>query len=368
MNDSPDRKRIFLIDDDPQTLEIAGGALEEAGYTALFCQEGRQALLLAEVESPDLILLDLMLPGIDGLEVCAKLKARAATKDIPVIFLTATHDKSRILEAFRLGAVDYVTKPFLPAELIARVGLHLDLKASKDRLLRINAEKTFLMSMVAHDLKNPLSSIMLSACMLADRESPLDSERVARLGEALEINAKRMSALINNLLFIEALETGQREFIWGKIDLRQCLKTVVDQLRPSATKKGIILEDNLSLEPLEGIMDIETLRQIAENLISNAIKFSPSGKTVTVYLLPDGPQHQLTVRDQGPGIRPDEMPRLYTKFTRLSAVPTGGESCNGVGLSIVKLLVEAAQGTILCQSLPGRGTHFTVNLPISRPA
>jgi signal transduction histidine kinase len=85
-------------------------------------------------------------------------------------------------------------------------------------------------------------------------------------------------------------------------------------------------------------------------------------------LVPDGQQYQLTVRDQGPGIRPDEMPRLYTKFTKLSAVPTGGESCNGVGLSIVKLLVEAAQGTILCQSLPGRGTLFTVNLPVSRPA
>jgi signal transduction histidine kinase len=234
-----------------------------------------------------------------------------------------------------------------------------ELAATNEQLVHLNNEKNEFMGIAAHDLKNPLTVIVGSAELLTMSKDP---ERTAKFTGTILAAARRMRDLITNLLDANAIEQGKFIQRLERCDLRELVEQSVDHNQTSATKKNISIRVGLS-EGLWAKADRAATLQILDNLISNALKYSPPNTTVHVHSLPEAEHVLITVRDEGPGISEADQKKLFQKFTRLSARPTGGESSTGLGLAIVKKLAEAMSGTVQCQSTLGTGATFILRLP-----
>lgn len=235
-----------------------------------------------------------------------------------------------------------------------------DLAASNERLVHLNNEKNEFMGIAAHDLKNPLSVIVGSAELLRVSKEPARVEKMANLISAA---ATRMRDLVKNLLDANAIEQGKFISNIERCDIRALVEESVEHNQPNGGKKGITIRVGTS-EGLWARADRAATLQILDNLISNAVKYSPPNTTVHVHALPETEWILVSVRDEGPGINEADQKKLFQKFTRLTARPTGGESSTGLGLSIVKRLAEAMDGTIQCHSVAGFGATFMLRLPV----
>jgi signal transduction histidine kinase len=235
-----------------------------------------------------------------------------------------------------------------------------ELAASNERLVHLNNEKNEFLGIAAHDLKNPLTAVVGSADLLRMTGDP---SHVNKLAHTIASAAKRMSDLINNLLDANAIEQGKFTSNIERCDIGALVEQSVENNQPAATRKTIVIRTGTSPE-LWARADRAASLQILDNLISNALKYSPPNTTVYVHSLPEKNHILVTVRDEGPGISEADQKKLFQKFSRLSARPTGGESSTGLGLSIVKKLAEAMGGTIQCHSALGAGATFIVRLPV----
>ena len=360
---------ILIVDDNPANIQLLGNNLRQEGVNISIATDGKRAIKITEKKMPDLILLDIMMPGMDGFEVCTILKSQENTRDIPIIFLTAKVGSEDILRGFELGAVDYITKPFNSHELIARVNTHLKLKFYTDEIKDYNQqlelmdkEKNEFLGIAAHDLKNPIYNIsMLSQLML--NEDLSESEHKDFLTD-IKNSTERMTKLIGDLLDINAIEQGKLKMNIEHEDFAMFFNSCVRQYEERAELKDINLIINNELESFQASSDKQIFHQILDNLVSNAIKFSPNGKTVTASFFADEDKMMLIVEDEGPGLSEDDKSKLFTKFARMSAQPTGNESSTGLGLSIVKKYVDALGGMIWVDSEPGDGAKFVYELPI----
>ncbi len=247
----------------------------------------------------------------------------------------------------------------LRRELMERRRVERELRLAHDRLEHLNEEKTKIINMAAHDLRNPLTGVMLSLDLM-DPENPAECRGVAR---DIKASARHMVQLISDLLDVQMLEAGHRRLREENTDLAAILRAVLDEYRPAAHQKRIALNARVAVDLPMVHIDAGAVRQVWDNLVSNALKYSPAGSEVAVTLNLLGGVVRLEVRDSGPGITRAEMPLLFTKYKRLSARPTGGESSIGLGLSIVKQLTEALGGRVWCESDFGRGATFIVELP-----
>jgi Signal transduction histidine kinase len=249
----------------------------------------------------------------------------------------------------------------LRRELSERLRLQAELEDSRDRLARLNEEKTGLMRMAAHDLRNPLSSLSLSLELLRLDDPVARADAIERI----EAQVQRMTHLIGNLLDVQALESGARRLHPERILLDVALPEAIAAFETAARRKNIRLHYSAAEPGLAVHADRAALRQIVDNLVSNAVKYSPPGATVHLAAAraPAAGFARVCVHDEGPGVRDDEMPRLFEKYTRLSARPTAGEPSTGLGLSIVKELVQRLGGRVWCESREGRGATFLVELP-----
>ena len=304
-----------------------------------------------------------MMPEMDGLEVCRRLKADAATRDIPVVFLTASNEMEHLVKGFEAGAVDYVTKPFNGAELLARVRTHLELKLARERPREMNDEKNEFMGIAAHDLRNPLSAIKGYAEMVIEDAQELKHGDLEEHGRRILDTAARMAEMVQNLLDTNRIERGEMQVNLAPTDLATVVSVVVETQRPRATAKQQTIHLDNATGPVTVVVDPTVLVQVLENLLSNAVKYSPPGKGIWVQLRRDSGGVGCEVRDEGPGLSPDDQKKLFGKFARLSAKPTGGEHATGLGLSIVKKMVEAMHGKVWCESELGKGATFVVEFP-----
>jgi signal transduction histidine kinase len=380
---SPQDSLILVVDDVQQNIQVVGTMLREAGYSIMPATTGAAALQRVQKKLPDLILLDLMMPEMDGLEVCRRLKSDATTQSIPIIFLTASNEMSHLVQGLEAGAVDYVTKPFNPPELLARVRTHLELKHARDTIVRygqelsrLNEEKNEFMGIAAHDLRNPLGAITGYAEIILEeaaslQPSPLEQfarSRQEMTGCASRINetSKRMAEMVQNLLDANRIERGEMQLHLAPTDLGLALKSVVESQRPHATAKQQTIHLEVSATPAMALVDPGVTVQVLENLVSNAVKYSEPGKNIFVRLLPSAESVRCEVQDEGPGLSPEDQKKLFGKFARLSAKPTGGEHSTGLGLSIVKKLVEAMSGRVWCDSELGKGARFVVEIPTTQ--
>ncbi len=357
--------RILVVDDQPTNIQVVGSALGGLGHEIIPACDGPTALKRLALRPPDLILLDLLMPGMDGWEVCRQLKANPDWKDIPVIFLSAADNKDFIVRALEAGGVDYITKPFNQAELISRVRTQLVLKAARDRLRQLAEDKDELLGMLAHDMNNYLGGMNMSAELLHEGIDRLKDERLAKLSGNILRSTAQLLAFMKEFLANAATDYGFTPKP-AALNLADVATAVVQQYQEAARRKKIEIRTDFSSADPTVLADASALDQVLDNLLSNALKFSPSGKRVFVSVHPLEHQVECVIRDEGPGFTADDKGRMFRRYGRLSARPTGGEPSTGLGLSIVRKLVQAMNGELSCESNPGQGTAFAIRLP--RPA
>jgi two-component system sensor histidine kinase/response regulator len=352
---------ILIVDDTPANLGVLVETLGVAGYQLMVAEDGEEALAQTAQTQPDLILLDVMMPGIDGFETCRRLKARAETRDIPVLFMTALNETTDKVKAFAAGAVDYIAKPIEHEEALARVSTHLAIRRLQRELHEQIALKQKFMKIAGHDLRNPLFLILL-ATELARRQTGIPP-KVVRFLESIEESAAHIRRIIDTFLEIRTPVPGPKETIGG-VDLGLLGTAVVRQHEHAAERKNI----RLTLENAESLplvrCEAALSYQAFSNFISNALKFTPVGGQVMVRIQPSENCLRVEVHDSGPGVPVNERERLFRKPGRLSPRPTAGEESTGHGLTIVKQLVESQMGRVGATFPIGGGSVFWFELPV----
>ena len=356
---------ILVVDDQAANVRVVGALLGRNGYEVMTASSGPEALAAARTRAPDLILLDMVMPGMDGFDLLAALRSEPALRAVPAVFLTATHDRDLLLRAFEAGAVDYVTKPFMPEELLARVGAHIGLKQARDRLERVARERQELVNLVAHDLKNPLTCVLFASQML--RQPDCLPERVPRYLQIIEDSAQDAVGYIRKYLEgqARALDSAQAR---AATAATACLQETVDWLarRYDLQLEGCGMHLALRVPERSGRVAIEpmVLRQVAGNLVSNAMKYAQSGGELELVVRASAPGFwQLLARDRGPGIPAEKQRQLFKPFQRLGAQDPSDSLSSGLGLSLARQIIAEAGGQLWYEDREGGGACFVIELP-----
>ena len=352
---------VLVVDDQVKNIQIVGTILTKEGYEVIPATSGAQALQRTAARLPDLVLLDVVMPEMDGFEVCRRLREQSDTAELPVIFVSAANDAETIVRGLEAGGMDYITKPFNKAELLARVRTHVDLQRARETTARILREKEQLVSMVAHDLKNPLSAIRLSA--------QAASEHTAKAPELIQhivATCEQMLQFIDRFLSNGAREREREMIIPVRMTLHEIEEMLAEWQAP-AQRKEITIGLDIADRTLEVVADPMAVRQILDNLMSNAIKFSPAGSQISVRLFVAEEKLAITIEDEGPGFTESDLTHLYEDYTRLSAHPTGGESSTGLGLAIAKRAADRMGATLSVRNRETReGSYSRLDLPLSQ--
>ena len=318
---------------------------------------------------PDLILLDIMIPDLSGYEVCHQLKANERTRDIPVIFLSALHSSADKVNAFAAGGVDYITKPFQAEEVLARVKAHLTIRRQQQliqeqcaALQTLNASKDTFFSIIAHDLRNPFSGFVSMTELLEQQLESWKPEQVKQVVSELRKSAERLFALLENLLTWSRLQRGVMEYRPEPAILCYLVERSVALLNQLATQKDIHLR-NLIDPSILVFVDVAMMDTVMRNLISNALKFTPAGGSVTLSASQDDQLVAIAISDTGIGIPAEKIPLLFRIDAKYQRRGTAGEPGTGLGLKLCQELLERHGGQIRVESEVGKGACFTCTLP-----
>ena len=368
--------RILIVDDEAISRETLGEMLMTQGYDLVYAADGRQALNQIDAFSPDLILLDIMMPGLNGFDVCRQLKNDGRWRHVPVILVTALDSKGDLVRGLDSGADDFLTKPVNLLELRARVRSLLRIKQQYDEIQAAISLRDDMVHMIVHDMRVPLTAI-LGLSEIAQ----WDGVTLADLQEDMEIiygNARRLNAFVNDILTLAKMQEGQLTLNPTQINLRDQLSQALDSHRLSARQKQISLAlDITRLEAETVYLDAPLFQRVLDNLISNAIKYSPPESTVTVRLeIPaDGPllgdsapisngpppNLRLQVVDEGPGIDPRYQDDIFEKFVIIKDRHKTDAQV-GLGLAFCKMVVEAHGGRIHVIPNQPNGSIFTIEV------
>jgi len=356
---------ILIVDDTPHNLQVLTNILHDKGYNICISTSGYQALESVNTEMPDLILLDIQMPDMDGFETFKALKLNPNSEDIPVIFLTAMVDPEKILQGFELGAVDYITKPFNIPELTSRVATHIEIKKSREKLTELNATKDKLFSIISHDLKSSLGSIVGITDLVLEKFDDYEPDKVRQIIESIHQSSKNTFELLENLLDWARLQTGKLTQQMEKHDLKTIIHNTSELYHEIAKNKNITIQNNV-ISDITVYCDINMIQTVLRNLISNAIKFTNAEGTVTLNSIERNSQVEIQVSDSGIGIIPENIPYIFSIEKNISTPGTKGEKGTGLGLMLCKELIEKQGGKIWVESEVGKGTTFKFTLPICR--
>ena len=352
---------ILVVDDQPANLRAVSALLSRHGFDVRTAATGEEALSMAAGAVPDLLLLDMMMPGMDGFELLVRVRAREALSTIPAIFLTAAQDREMLLRAFDAGAVDYVTKPFIPEELLARVTAHVGLKLTRDRLERVAQQRQELVNLVAHDLKNPLSSVLFASDVL--RNDGCKPERVPRYLDMIYESAGDALGYIRRYLETQARRSTESAPPAATTTLNEVLDWLVQRYELQLENRGLRMQISTPAVRSHVAIDGLVLRQVAENLVSNAMKYAP-GSTIELAIRNSAPGFwQLLVEDRGPGVPPARQSQLFKPFTRLSDTDPADGLSSGLGLSLAKHILSQYDGNLWYEDREGGGARFVIELP-----
>lgn len=371
----PRHVTILMVDDAPANLRLLADMLVSRGYTIGEATSGRQALAMIAANPPDIVLLDIFMPDMDGYEVCARLKADPATANIPVMFISALSETDDIVRGFDVGGVDYITKPFKFQEVMARVANQLMLVHQRREIEALREQdrqhfelldkmKNEFIRMATHDLRNPLNVILGYTGVLERIEvNGRDKLLLQEARESIQVNVEKMRALVTDILDLAKMET-RGELALTPVSLTAFLE------RGLAGYYRLAEENDISLVWLPPdydvriVVDASLMMRVVDNLLSNALKYTPSGGEITVEAVPDDGYVVVRVADTGLGVPDADLPYLFDAFYRVDNEAHGRIEGSGLGLSIVKTIVEQHGGTIHVDSKMGQGSVFSVTLPL----
>lgn len=377
---------VLIVDDVSDNLDLLTGMLKEQGYRARPVPNGRLALRAARNDPPDLILLDVDMPGMNGLEVCRKLKADGRTRDIPVIFVSALGNTADVVKGLRAGGIDYIVKPFQAEEVLAHVQTHLSLRrlqrqlqernaqlqAQAEALAHANAELSravrakdeFLASM-SHELRTPLNAILGMSEVLCDEVYGPLNERQVKSVRTIEESGRHLLDLINDILDVAKIEASKVELELAPVSIETVCEASLGLIKQNALKKQLKVSSSLDRAVTTLQADERRLKQILVNLLANAVKFTPAGGAVGLEVAGDAERETVhfTVWDTGIGIAVEDMERLFQPFVQLDSRLSREHTGTGLGLSLVQRLAEMHGGGVSVESEVGKGSRFTVSLP-----
>ncbi|HVQ35013.1 MAG TPA: hybrid sensor histidine kinase/response regulator [Candidatus Bathyarchaeia archaeon] len=378
MSATPHTPDVLVVDDDPRNRKLLEEYLSGAGYKVRLAQDGRSALAEAAEKAPDLVLLDVMMPDLSGLEVCRKLKADPQTRLSQVVLVTALDGTPHRVEGLDTGADDYVSKPVRREEFMAKVRsllrarrLLADIEEARATLAIRNAQleelealKETLSQTLVHDLKNPLAAVLGNLELIERRVD----EPVLNLVRRSKAAAWRMHQMILNLLDVAALEEGKILLHPEPVDAAALARRACQEMEAAAAPRGVTLSVDAGADRNDVRGDPAILRRVFDNLLGNALEHSPQGGTILVNVVSCDEGIEITVADQGPGVPEPFRERIFEKFQRLENRKTVPGANRGLGLTFCRLAIEAHGGTIWVDDAPGGGARFRALLPASEEA
>lgn len=385
----PEDALILIIDDLEDNIMLLESILSVEGYNVISATKGSVGLKLTKERKPDIILLDLVMPELDGFEVCRFLKEDDELKNIPIFILTAYDEKENLLRGFKSGAVDFISRPFNSAELIARIKNHLDLKKAKDELIRnqeelkrkntqldakniqlnkLNLTKDKFFSIIAHDLRSPFMSIFSAITMLMRRinsSQELGRDDLNEVVSHLYDNSKAAFSLIDNLLVWAKTQTEDIKPEPSELKLRDIVEDNIDLFRENAISKSVAVVNNVNSQVLI-YADNNMVKSIIRNLISNALKYTLKDGAVRIDTENKDDRVIIIVSDTGIGMTQKEISKVFRIDEKFWKRGTEGERGTGLGLVISKEFVEKNGGRMWVESEAGFGSKFFVELPATK--
>jgi signal transduction histidine kinase len=366
---------ILVVDDDPLNRIKLSTNLEAAGYRVRLAENGHIGLHLLRNEPFDTVLLDLIMPELDGFGMLLEVMHDEHLQHIPIIVISADDDIESVVRCIEMGAADHLSKPFNPIILRARISACVEKKRSRDReqqlfdelrnryrqLQELEKLRDDLTHMIVHDLRTPLTSLLTGLMSIP----PLGDMNAVQ-SECLEmatVGGQRLLGQINELLDISKLENGSLQLNYAEVDLGTVVRGAVAQVHELAADKGLDLQVEMSpgLAPVEA--DAEKMIRVLVNLCGNAIKFTPRGGTIRLSVRRGEENFSIAVADTGEGIPAEYLDRIFEKFGQVENRKAGRSMSTGLGLTFCKMVVERHGGKIDVESNPGRGSVFTIALP-----
>lgn len=365
-SEAPSTASILIVDDTVENLRLLATMLAKHGFEPRPVTRGSDALTAASLVPPDVILLDISMPEMDGFEVCRRLKEMEALRDTPIIFLTGHTDTAAKVRAFKAGGADYITKPFQMDEVLARVNVQLELRRSRadlqrsyDRLRTLERLRDDLVHMVVHDMRSPLTALsVLLDVVMSEVGGSLGPEAAEDLRVAID-SAARVSRMANDLLDISRMEEGKLPLDRRPHDLLAICRDVVGRVAASDRTRRIDVDDGEAVVTCDGAI----IARVVENLVGNAVKHTPRGTGVRVVVEQRADRTRVAVHDQGPGVAPADRARIFDKFGAVASRQAGSYHSVGLGLAFCKLAVEAHGGTIGVEPGDPVGSVFWFELP-----
>jgi signal transduction histidine kinase len=367
MNSEVSRKTsVLIVDDNPTNLALLFNYLKSSGFETLIAEDGEGAIRKADFAGPDIILLDIMMPGIDGFETCRRLKEKDATKDIPIIFMTALSETLDKVKGFGAGAVDYITKPFQQEEVLLRLTTHLTIQQQKKELAELNAVKDKFFSIISHDMRNIFFYLMGSSDLLAIKAADFNYTKIDKDIQNIKASLQNAHRLMENLLNWSLVRTQSAELKPENVDLYVIASRNIELFLQNAKEKGIHLAHTVKAGTIVHA-NPDMADTILRNLVSNAIKFTGTGGEVKVSAVPSEKNNfvEVAVTDTGSGISAENIQKLFRIDQKYRKDGTAGERGTGLGLILCKELVEKNKGHIWVESEIEKGTAFRFTLPMT---
>jgi signal transduction histidine kinase len=349
-----DRSKILIVDDNSLNICIFEEILAE-DYELIRASSGEEALEILKTYRPDLVLLDIMMPGIDGYETCRRLRADPVLRFVKVILVSAKAMTTERLRGYEAGADDYITKPFAPEELEAKVKVFLRLKSSEE----LDDLKTEVLRLLNLETRTPLNGI-LGALELLNQDNELDEEeRKSWLDVALN-NCLCLNSVLDKALLLCELRAGKIELVHEKIELDGLLGELIEQVRPLASEKRVrIRVESAAAAELKGAA--KYLGMVIHALLDNAVRSSPPDLEVDLEISAEEDATSIAVIDRGPGVDPSQLPQIFAGLSRPDSKKRSGGS--GLSLALAREIVQCHGGSIEVESIPDQETRFTIRIP-----
>ena len=364
--------KVLIVDDVVSNVLLLKILLTNEKFQVCTASNGKDCIEISRKEHPDLILLDVMMPDLNGFDTAVILKKGEDTKDIPIIFLTALNTPQDLVHGFQVGASDFLTKPFNKEELVMRVTQQISLVAAKRIIEQQNQElratlnnRDKMYSVIAHDLRSPMASIRMVLNLVVASASPETvGEEVYNLLDQANRESEEVHDLLDNLLKWTKSQTGRLNVVKQELELNDIIPGVVEIFDTIAATKHIKLELKSESDSLKVEADNDMLKTVVRNFLSNAIKFSPADSTIEIAMTKENEFAKVSVRDHGVGIASDRLDSIFHKGE--TTYGTGGEEGSGLGLQLCQDFARKKGGDCTVESVEGQGSTFSVIIPLKQ--